>query len=302
MATSTGNFVFDNSSLANFKSWAQAISNAFAAFGWTQTADTGQVVWGSIGAVPASTYVYEVWKANDAQAATLPIFVKVEYGFSATSPRVRVTPGTGSNGTGTITGAVSAAPWELETNTAAQGATTFPCFFSGDAGEFRMFMWSSTTVNVGLLFCIERAKDSSGNKTTSYFTVLNANANASNAAATSTFQNQQSVLSTSLIGNRDTGIIAPALTNNSGSGSFNGTVAALPVLPIIGKVGNPMLGVMAVAAADVSDGATVTVTSMYGGTHTYVAARGSGATPGYSLALGHRSLNPTAMALLMRYE
>lgn len=294
MATATGNYPSDNSSLANFKSWAQAISNAFSTFGWTQTTDTGQVNWSTIAAVPSSTYVYEVWKANDTQASTLPIYVKVEYGFSSTSPRIRMTAGTGSNGSGTITGAVvSSPPWEITSLETNQGATTFPCFFSGDAGEFRMYMWQSTGVSVGVIFVIERSKDSSGNKTTDYFTAASANASAVAGA------NQQSILSTSLVGNRDTGgIIAPALTTGSGTGAFNGTVAAFPVFPVIGKVGNPMLGLMTVAANDVSDGASVTVTSMYGGTHTFVAA----SKAVFSQVAGLRLTQSTAMAILVRYE
>src|SRR6266478_9217496 len=127
MATSTGNSVNDNSSLANFKSWAQAISNAISGFGWVQTGDTGQVNWGSIASVPSSTYVYEIWKANDAAAATLPIYLKIEYGFSATVPRIRMTVGTSSNGSGTITGGVvSSAPWQISILDTNQGGATFP--------------------------------------------------------------------------------------------------------------------------------------------------------------------------------
>lgn len=37
--------IVDNGSLANFVSWASAISAAITAMGWVKTADTGQVVW-----------------------------------------------------------------------------------------------------------------------------------------------------------------------------------------------------------------------------------------------------------------
>ena len=294
MATATGNYVSDNSSLANFKQWAMAISQALAAFGWIPTADSGQVNWSGIAAVPSNAYVYEVWKANDAQAATLPIFLRIEYGYSATSPRTRVTVGTGSNGAGAITGGViSVAPWEITSLETNQGANTFPCFFSGDAGEFRMYLWQSGTVNCGVVFGIERSKDSTGSKTTDYFTVLSANSsNPSNA----TFQ--QSVLSSSLVANRESGIIGLGLTNAPGTGLFNGTVLAAPVFPILGKVGNPMLGFAVCEAADVFDGATITVAAMYGGTHTYVAANRTN----FGSGSGTRTANGAVMAILMRYE
>lgn len=58
--------VNDNSTFANFSSWASAISAFFAACGWAQSADTGQVMWSglSITAVSVSgsnaTYSYSL--------------------------------------------------------------------------------------------------------------------------------------------------------------------------------------------------------------------------------------------------
>lgn len=297
MTTSSGNFVFDNSTLANFKSWAQAISNAFSTFGWTQTTDTGQVNWGTIGAVP-SGFVYEIWKASDTLAATLPIFVKVEYGASTTSVQLRFTVGTSSNGTGTITGqTVSAAPWAAIGFNTNQGATLFPCFFSGTTGEFRMWMWASTTagVPIGALFVIERSKDSSGNNTADYFTAVITNQNSSSQCC------QQSI-TLSGAGNRETGIITPTLTSNSNTGSALGTVAAFPVFPVLGKVGNPMLGLMSVVSSDAAPNGTVTVASMYGSTHTFIVTAGN-ATPGQmSNAFGFRNAAGTNVSGLMRFE
>lgn len=303
MSTATGNYVQDNSSLANFKNWAQAISNAFSGFGWTQTADTGQVNWGSIASVPASTYVYEIWKAADALASSMPIYVKVEYGFSSTSPRIRMTVGTGSNGTGTINGQVcDNTPWQIDsTGVTNQGATTFPCYFSGSAGEFRMMMWAqntpntSTSVTQTFFFAIERAKDASGNDAVGYITVFHADngATASNAA-----NNGQQTLNTTAKGKFDGGIIGMALTTSSNSGTANGTTAAFPVFPIFGLIENPCLGLMTCADADVTDQSSCTVANMYGSTHTYKAFRGQN----FSLVIGSRSSAGASMAILMRYE
>lgn len=294
MATATGNYPADNSSLANFKSWAQAISNAFATFGWTQTADTGQVNWSTIAAVPSSTYVYEIWKAADTQAATMPIYVKMEYGFSSTQVAFRVTVGTASNGSGSITGAVNFSALVFGSNDATvanQGSTPIPCFFSGDAGEFRMMMWQGN-LNVASAFGIERSKDNTGAKTTDYFTCLQGQAFGT--------QRQQSTL-LSLISNAlETSIVSVGATTGSGTGSFNGTVAAFPVFPLIGKIGNPMLGWMACVGADVGEGATVTVSSVYGGTHTFIATK-VGGTNGFG-RVGWYISGGIAGALLMRYE
>lgn len=294
MATATGNYVQDNSSLTNFKSWAQAISNALAAFGWVQTTDTGQVNWSTIAAVPASTYVYEIWKAGDALAATMPIFLKIEYGFSTTIPRIRITVGTGSSGAGVINGVVqSSTPQQITNDIANSGSTTYPCYFSGNSAEFRMSMWSnpSGAPQTGVVFGIERSKDGTGANTNEYITVLGVN-------QSSAGQCYQQTIKATGSGNRENGVIAPALSNGSGTGSAFGTVAALPVFPILGKVGNPMLGFMTATLNDVGINSTVTVNSVYGSAHTYVVAGGGNISSG----IGQKTVNSTNMALLMRYE
>lgn len=306
MATATGNYPMDNSSLANFQAWTTPIFNAFIAFGWLQTADTGQAA-NPPAAVPSNAYAYWVFQANDTQAATSPIFVKVEIGYSATSPRIRLTVGTASNGSGTITGqTVSSAPWDMcapssySSLGANQGGVTFPCYFSGDAGEFRMYIWQSTTIYSGLLFVIERSKDSTGNKTAEYFTVL-AVASASYAASTA-FRAQQTITPAGP-GNLDSGFLTVPLTSGSNTGAAFGTVAALPIFPVIGKCGNPLLGLMSACANDISDGVVCTVNNMYGGTHSIVSVKGVGVgTVTISQAFGLRSTNAANMGGLMRYE
>lgn len=293
--TSTANVVCDNSSLANFKSWGQFISNAFSAFGWTQTADTGQVNWGSIASVPASTYVYEVWKASDALAATMPIFVKVEYGFSATVPQFRMTVGTNSNGSGTITGqVVTSAPWQITASVTNQGASTFPCYASGSTGEFRLAMWNPAAGSPQLLgfFFIERSKDNTGANTNSYVTIGYAN------GSTTIGQTLQQSISASVVYAKGTGIFStcPALM----TGLDNGTTAAFPCFPHIGSVGNPFLGVMLAFQNDAAANSTCTVASMYGSTHTYIAL---GANNSFSSNFGVRGNgSPGAVTALMRFE
>lgn len=289
--TSTGNFVCDNSSLANFKNWAQAISNAFAAFGWTQTADTGQVNWASIASVPSSTYVYEIWKAADSLASSMPIYIKIEYGFSATQVGVRVTVGTASNGSGTITGAVATGfSAQLITNNANfntnQGATTFPCYFSGTNGGFRMLMWINGAATP-FLFAIERSKDATGANTADYFTIV----------WCSSAIRQQTITSALTVTTFETQVIGCTGSANNGTGAFGGTVAAFPIFPLIGKLGNPMLSVMAVIASDVADAATVTVASLYGSTHTYIACKTGGVFQRFA-----QLFNGVSNAVLMRYE
>jgi hypothetical protein len=304
MATATGLYVADNSSLTNFKSWSQSISNAFSTFGWTQTSDTGQVNWSTIVAVPSSNYVYEIWKANDTQASTCPIYVKIEYGFNVSNVAIRLTVGTGSNGSGTITSILAGYSAFIITNNAAtfanQGITTYNCFFSGDAGEIRVCMWQGLNSPAGMsFFGIERSKDTSGNKTDDYFTVCHCNATTNTG---NTAHRQQTMLKSGLTPGFEGTWIGVGCSTQTNSGSFNSTVAAFPVFPLIGKIGNPMLGLMIACANDILDGATVTVASMYGSTHTYVALKSGGVgTPGFQ-SVGMYTNQGTQMGVLMRYE
>lgn len=292
MTAITGNYPSDNSTLANYKAWGQAISNAFSTLGWVQTADTGQINWSTV-AVPGGNYnQYEIWKANDSLAATFPIYVKIAYGYSSTQPAIQVTVGQGSNGSGTITGNIwLSGAYQITNNNSNQGSTTYPCWFSGSAGEFRMWMWgvSNATPNIGVLFGIERSKDSSGNNTGTYVTVYTANQNAWNSAR------QQTITLTGLA-NIEGGVITPTFTAQSGTGAAFGTVAAMPCFPTLGLLGNPMLGIVTVAQNDAGSNSTITVASMYGSTHTYLVC---GSLQGPA---GTRNYNATNMNIAMRYE
>ncbi len=57
MSTRTTSHLLDCSTLANYKAWAQEISNAMSAFGWQSSGDTGIVAWSGVGAsqLPLST-------------------------------------------------------------------------------------------------------------------------------------------------------------------------------------------------------------------------------------------------------
>lgn len=120
---------------AAFRLWGEALSDNLAAVGLTQTGDTGQIDWTTVTApVAATTYQgYEIWRFNDTAHATVPIFIKIEYGSGSTDgtrPNLRVSVGTGSNGAGTLTGVTILAATAL--NTTGTGATSavnhFACY------------------------------------------------------------------------------------------------------------------------------------------------------------------------------
>lgn len=281
----------DNSTLANFKAWAQAISNALAAMGWVQTADTGQVNWSTISAVPSSAYVYEVWRANDSLAAARPIFLLIRYGYSTSNPSIRVSVGGGSNGAGVLTNGFigsSSAISGSDTNVNNR-AGSFNCYFSGDAGEFRAMLWQSATSCC--VFGVERSKDDQGVSTNEYVTLMSVGNTSFNASG---FQQ-------SLVGAVATPAESAPLTFASSSSpqtqNFQGSTAAVPFFPLIGRLGNPMLGFHSAARADVAEGAIVIVNA-YDTDHTYIATKQSY----LPTVIGYIGGSGSGGALLMRYE
>lgn len=93
---------------AEFRADTLAIHNAIkAAGGLVQTADTGQT---DFTANTRAAGGYTVYRFDDAHQASYPLFLRIDWTATATSrPGLTFTLGTGSNGSGTITGVTRAA-------------------------------------------------------------------------------------------------------------------------------------------------------------------------------------------------
>jgi hypothetical protein len=124
MATQTLSLPAYLSGDADFRTWGKGVSDAIAATGLVKSADTGQIDWTTV-ARPAANGVagYEIWKFTDAMQATLPVFIKLEYGTGAAAdrPQVAVTVGTGTNGAGAINGQANTRNQLLSANSKANG-------------------------------------------------------------------------------------------------------------------------------------------------------------------------------------
>lgn len=115
MATSFTNTPIDHTSDAGFRAWGSELSGQLTSVGTTsgcltQTADTGQINWATVNRPGTNTAAgYEIWQLTDSLGVSSPIYLKVEYGTGgvATAPYLAVTVGTGTNGSGTLTGSVS---------------------------------------------------------------------------------------------------------------------------------------------------------------------------------------------------
>ena len=173
MAATSQLLVFDASTVATFKGWAQAISTYLQNSGnWTQTSDTGQVNWSTLSAVPGSgSYVYEWYQPSD---GLTNFYLRVEYGNynSSNQPNVRITVATATNGQGVAQGYVMGPLSCVNSGGSFPGTSTtvsYPCYFSSSPGRFSILMWRT---NAGALtFGVERSVNSSGTPTGTHVTI-----------------------------------------------------------------------------------------------------------------------------------
>jgi hypothetical protein len=96
--------------VAQLNDWVQAIIDTLAGCGCVQTADTGQLVPGSLPAWPANPWGYLVFRFDDAAQATDPVFFKLTLGrggVNLAGSNYTIQFGQGSNGSGTLTGNLS---------------------------------------------------------------------------------------------------------------------------------------------------------------------------------------------------
>jgi hypothetical protein len=98
---------------AEWRTWCQAVEAALLSSGFlVAAADTGQIDLTSVARPAISSYAgYKIYKANDALAASKPMYVKIEYGCGTVTdrPLCRATVSTATNGAGTPSGVVAGA-------------------------------------------------------------------------------------------------------------------------------------------------------------------------------------------------
>lgn len=164
MATSSASLLPDNSTATNFRAWAQFIHNALITAGWTVTADTGQINLTTVAAPVGAnaSQGYEIWQTNDGVSPT--IYLKLEYGSgpSINFPAIWVTIGTGTNGSGTISGQVTTRKQIAAQSSSA--VSTGACIAAGGTGWFTLAMFNTTSITICLV--IERIKTSTGGEST----------------------------------------------------------------------------------------------------------------------------------------
>jgi len=297
MSTRQAQCVFDNSSLANFKQWAQFISASWAAAGWVQTADTGQVNWGTIPSVPsgANAIVYEIWRMADALQSTSPIFMRVEYGQNSASsgPNLRFVVGTATDGAGTVQNGTPTI--QCTTIVGSSGSSNFFecdfCWLSGlSSNSFALLMWRTHGSNgAPRFFCVERGKDANGNEIGDYTTVMF-------WAFTGMYMVEIPKPGTGSVTPGENTYMPAIASWAQASGAWGGGIVVSPVFPIhMGAINNPMSLVAVGKGADFAEGSQASGT-LYGATRNYLATK---AATGNFQSVLPQSAN---FCLLMRYD
>jgi hypothetical protein len=150
-----------NATVADYKAWAQALSDAFTAVGFIKTSDTGQLDISGIASVPSSGAYsgYEIRKLNDSLFATNPILLKIEYGSGTNSsyPGIRLTMGHTTDGAGTLTGIMTNSI--ILAATKPSTVTNQDCFISAGEGYVSGALWTGGNYPIG--FYIARTSNPS---------------------------------------------------------------------------------------------------------------------------------------------
>lgn len=265
-----------NNTDAGFRAWGQMVSNAIANCGWV--AVENNINWGTITtpSVISQSKGYEIWRMADTLQATAPVYLKIEYGSGITSntnPQMWFQVGSGSNGSGQLTGILS--------NRSLLGATasvnSIYTAVSGDTDRFCIAGWAfsiNSTQNViggaqqAMMFSIERTKDGNGNNTAE--------------GALLTYHTTLSAIKAQQYWNCFTG---PAGQETGGWGAHMPTSAVgvagsgiqTPVFPIYHNKGvflNPGLNILCTINATFTELSTVSI-PMYGANHTYLCLSGA---------------------------
>ena len=255
MSTSSTTVAPDNTSAANFRAWGSAINAALAALGLVQTGDTGQINWTTVAAPGAGTRLRLPHHARQRH-------FKLEYGAAtttATRPGMWLQVGTGSNGTGTLTGNTST---RQQLQSISSNTTLSNCYFSGSNNRIQVAMWP-TINNITIVFAIERLKDANGADITDGVQILMMD-------NTPTMKAQVLPQSGSV----------PAQDSPVCCGSSSLTTAIIgtevgtfTVFPLRNKLYPPMMGFVGYMSTDLTALVTVTLT-LYGSSHTLLPLNG----------------------------
>lgn len=261
-----------------------AVKAMFLAAGLTQTADTGQIDWTTYTRPALNTPGgYEVYRMNDANQATAPVFLRLEWaiGNAADRPSLRMDLGSATNGAGTLVGSTQYVAG-LASSLSNAGNWEMRVCYNPTLGVLN---FSTGNVQVPLnpafadiCWSLERLKNADGTPSARGCTVVCQYAQGPNYPNYMVCRTWQPLGAFS--GETEFNIPAFWPVPARGAASAGGTfVAGLTPLTGNGTHGplEKTLGFLVCGYGDFADGAVFPITRWDGQVHTYLATRGYGA-------------------------
>jgi hypothetical protein len=282
--------LFSNATAAEFRGWASFIHNLFVTTGgWVDTAATGSIDLTTVAAPVAinTSSGYKVYRMADALQATVPIFVKFEFGSgaAATTPAMWVTVGTTHDGLGNIGNVLLA---RVQNAVAAAGTGGLHI---GSADTNRLCFCFCTTggsTNVQMWFSIERSKDAAG---------ADSSAGAIVAYGTHSLRCISAYLPfVGLVPPTEVGM--HVLLSYRSPSAFDGDVGVAAMIPMGTSPKQPGYNIILVRANDFIDNASPVIT-IYGANHVYAHC---GPNVNKLRATSAVILDDTGSRLCLRYE
>lgn len=274
MTTAAWATVLDQSSDAGFRNWGSEFSGKAAACGMVQTADTGQINWTTItrGATINTAVGYEIWRLSSSN-----LYFKVEYGTGSvtlTSPSMWMTIGTGSNGSGTLTGQLSTRTQLGFISAPTSTVTNYQSYMCATANYWG-FAWkngSAVTINKSrIIFVACQTVDSTGAATSVGYAWFNANASNSctgQSVATAAGVTAAVTSGVNFFFIPQVGSAPPNSLDGSGNNQaflwWHNVFGSSPM--------QPLLHTATVLASDLGVGASASMTLIGSTPHTYLAA------------------------------
>lgn len=300
MTTASWSTPVDHSNTAGFRQWGSELSTKFAAVGMVQTADTGQINWATV-TIPGTNLLagYEIWKLSSGN-----LYFKIQYGTngSVNGPTFFIQTGTGSNGSGTLTGTLS-------TSANANTANTSP---SSPLTNFQSYLCATATY-FGLSWKISASAGGPG-QALSYITVGQTVDSTGAATSVGFFQVTGGIGGASIV------VQYVATAAGVVGGIMNGTFGTFCAIfgqstgaPLTSQDGSgndqaylwwfavpgatpalPLLHIATILTSDLTLGATATMTLVGTTPHTYIASSRNWAAIGVVQA--------ASLSMLMLYE
>lgn len=278
MTTATWSTPCDHTTTAGYRAWGSEFNTKLALVGMVQTADTGQINWTTTTLPIANTINgYEIWRLSSSN-----LYFKLSYGTgnATNAPVIQMQVGTGSNGSGTLTGTLS---------TNVDGRTVGSTNLSSSVTNFQSYLcatadylyigwkfggYTSAPSGASVFLLAARTVDSTGAATSVGYQVIGGNgasgfvqnvATTAGVVGTATAFNSASNF-TMVFG--ATGAI-PA-TSQDGSGNnqaFLWWFSILGTTPVL-----PMLHGATILQGDLANGSTASLTLVGSTPHTYIGA------------------------------